>query len=484
MNLLQSVSQLGAGIPSLGKTLRMFFVFMLLSGCAAGPEYTGPKELSHDLTTWEHPREAGLTATETEITQWWTYFKDAQLDHLIGLTLENNLDLEQARSRVLEARAQRSIASSSGWPSFGISGSASRGKSGEAPSASLYTSGLDAAWEIDIFGRVRRSAEAATADLEATKERMHAVRVTLLAEVALNYLDVRSFQKRVELAQVNSAIQQQTYDLIRSRQESGLASELETGEGKSTLADIQARIPPLKAGLSRAMHRLAVLVGRKPGVLDEYLTESIGIPMAPPEIPIGIPADLLRRRPDIRQAERELAAQTARVGVATADLYPRFALNGILSFQATQASNLFSTLSRVLSLGPVFQWNIFNAGSVRNNIMVHNERQKQALLHYEKSVLTALEEVENSLVSYARELDRREHLKEAVAASKETVFLAESMYRVGLEDFSHVLDAQRRLFSQEDQLTTSTAEVTGNLIRLYKALGGGWGELKKERKDD
>jgi NodT family efflux transporter outer membrane factor (OMF) lipoprotein len=222
------------------------------------------------------------------------------------------------------------------------------------------------------------------------------------------------------------------------------------------------------------MHRLAVLVGRKPGTLNEFLAEPADIPVAPQEIPVGIPADLLRRRPDIRQAERELAAQTARVGVAITDLYPRFTFNGILSFQATETSDLFTTLARSLSLGPAFQWNIFSRGSERNIITVQNERQKQALLNYEKSVLTALEETENALVAYARELDRGQELQRAVTASQKAVRLAESMYKDGLRDFSHVLDAQRSLFAQEDQLAASNADVTGNLIRLYKALGGGW----------
>ncbi len=300
------------------------------------------------------------------------------------------------------------------------------------------------------------------------------VQVSLLAEVALNYIDVRSFQSRLRIAEGNTNLQEETYKLVKSLFGTGLTSGLELKEAESNLANTESQVPPLKTGLSKAMHRLAVLIGQKPGMLDDFLVQSGAIPVAPPKTAIGIPADLMRRRPDIRQAERELAAQTARIGVAVADLYPRFTLNGVLSFQATEASNLFTTLSRTLSLGPSFQWNIFNSGSVRNNITVQNERQKQALLSYEQSVLTALEEVENALVAYARELDRNQSLRRAVAASRESVRLAETMYKDGLRDFSHVLNTQQGLFSQEDQLAESDAEITGNLIRLYKALGGGW----------
>lgn len=308
----------------------------------------------------------------------------------------------------------------------------------------------------------------------AVLESGRALRVSLLAEVALNYVDLRAFQTRLRLAVANVHRQQQTYDLIQKRLELGLASELELREGESNLANTRALIPPIETGLRRTMHRLAVLAGKQPGALDPLLEEDGDIPVARLDIAVGIPADLLRRRPDIRQAERQLAAQTARVGVARADLYPRFTLNGTLSFQATDTADLFTSMSRAVSFGPAFQWNIFNAGSVRSNITVQNERQRQALFNYEKSVLRALEEVENAMVSYARELDRRRELQRAVAASRQSVRLARTMYMDGLRDFSHVLDSQRNLFLQEDQLAESHAAVTAHLIRLYKALGGGW----------
>ncbi len=444
-----------------------------LTGCAVGPDYISP-EIKQDLDDWEQSLEAGLKISETDLSQWWKQLDDSQLDQLVILAIENNLDLEQGRSRIREARAQRNITAAAGAPSLNTAASAQSQKAGEAPSGSLYSSGFDAAWEIDVFGRVKRSVEASSAELDATVESFRNVQVSLLAELALNFIDVHSSQNRLRLAEANVKLQEETYSMVENRLDLGLATILDLRDAESNLANNKAQIPPIKTALSRAMHRIAVLVGKKPGTLDKSLGKSGIIPQAPPEIPIGIPADLLRRRPDVRMAERELAAQTARIGVAVAELYPRFTLSGSLTFQSTDSANLFTVLSRALSFGPSLQWNIFSAGSVRNNITVQNERQKQALLNYEKSILTALEDVENGMVAYARELDRRENMRKAVSASSESVRFAESMYKDGLIDFSRVLDAQRNLFTQEDQLADSDAEVTRNLIRLYKALGGGW----------
>lgn len=426
------------------------------------------------MDTWQQQLEAGLVTSEADISYWWQNLNDSKLNALIKRAMKGSIDLGQARSRVREARAQRGIAAASRFPTIVSTGSATRTEQEDLPDTELFTTGFDAAWELDIFGRVARSVEANTADVEAKIEALGDVQVTLLAEVALNYIEVRSFQIRLKLAQANVAAQQKTLELVRVRFEAGLSNTLEVKQAESNLSNSQSQIPPLEVGMRRAKNRLAVLLGEKPGALNDFFSEPAPIPMAPAEIAIGIPADLMRRRPDIREAERELAAQTARVGVAMADLYPRFTLNGTLTFQSSKATNLFSTFSRILGVGPAFQWNIFNAGSVRSNIKVQNERQKQALLAYEKAVLTALEDVENAITAYARELDRRESLRQAADASRKSVELAQGLYKDGLRDFIHVLDAQRSLFSQEDQLATSNANVTSNLIRLYKGLGGGW----------
>jgi NodT family efflux transporter outer membrane factor (OMF) lipoprotein len=451
------------------------FVLAMLMGCAVGPDYA-PPDKPQNMDQWHEIMEAGILPSEADVGQWWHHLEDPLLDMLIDRALKGNLDLDQARSRVREARAQRGIASAKRFPTLDASGAAVVEKRDDTPTSELYSAGFDAAWELDVFGRIQRSVEASTADMEAQIENLRSVQVTLVAEVALNYVEVRAFQSRLSFAEDNEDIQQKTLDIVIARFEADLANQLDVRQAESNLAATRSQIPSLKSGLKRALNSLAVLIGEKPGELNTTLSRIEPVPVAPAEIAIGIPADLIRRRPDVRRAERELAAQTARVGVATADLYPRFQLAGTLSFSATDTTNLFSALSRSLSIGPSFSWNIFNAGSVRNNIEVQNERQQQALLAYEKSVLTALMDVENAIVSYARELDRREELRKAVDASLEAVEIAGELYRGGLRDFNYVLDTQRSLFTQQDNLAASDAEVTSNLIRLYKAVGGGWDE--------
>jgi NodT family efflux transporter outer membrane factor (OMF) lipoprotein len=252
-------------------------------------------------------------------------------------------------------------------------------------------------------------------------------------------------------------------------------------QAETNLLNTEAGISPLKAGLRAARNRLCTLLGKKPGELDNLLPEELpeegaenGIPLPPGQIAVGIPADVMRRRPDIRQAERQLAAQSARVGVAKAELYPKFRLTGNLSFSAADATNLFTATNSSMALGPSFEWNIFSGGSIRNNIKVQNERQNQALLAYEQSILTALEEIESALTAFATENDRHEKLKRSVASASEAHRISRIQYEAGLIDFTNVLDTERSLLNQQDQQAVSQAEITSNLIRLYKALGGGW----------
>lgn len=449
------------------------FLSLLWTGCAVGPDYT-PPEPPTDLGQWQQPPEYGLDVSRADVSEWWQVFDDPRLNELVNRGFSGNLDLDTARSRVREARAARGIETAARFPALTATGSAAKVKEGDQLTAELYAADFDAAWELDIFGRVSRRIEASTADMQASIEALRSVQVSLVAEIALNYVEVSSFQNRIRVAEANVEAQQKTLQVVTDRFELQLANSLEVEQAKSNLAGSQAQLPPLESGLQRAMNRLAVLTGERPGILDDFLQEASSIPTAPPEIAIGIPADLIRRRPDIRRAERELAAQSARVGVAKADLYPRFTFNGTLQFSAANASSLFDSMSRLLNIGPAFQWNIFDAGSVRSNIKVQGERQKQALINYERTILQALEDVENAMVSYARELDRQESLKQTVAAARKSADLAESLYKDGLRDFIYVLDAQRGLFAAEDSLAVSNAEVTANLIRLYKALGGGW----------
>jgi outer membrane protein, multidrug efflux system len=300
----------------------------------------------------------------------------------------------------------------------------------------------------------------------------------------LNYIEVRTYQKRLAVTQENLEIQQETYSLIQWRCQAGMDDELAVQQARSSLEAARSQIPTLRTSLEGAMNRIAVLLGEQPGALHEELETCQPMPVVPLEVAVGVPADTLRRRPDIRNAERELAAQTARVGAATADLYPKFTLSGSIGIEALSLGNLITAGSRTFSIGPRILWPIFNAGSIRANIEVQSAIQEQAMIQYESTVLSALEEVENALAAYGEEQVRRRSLDEAADAAKQALELAQYKYQTGLIDFITVLDAQRSLLNYEDQLVQSTGSITSNLVRLYKALGGGWTSMAPDEKDE
>ena len=470
------------GFP-LGSIFLGFLLGFLLAGCAAvGPDYVPP-----DLAApkgWNTALSNGLTAAPPDartLAGWWSTFNDPALTTLIDRAVAGNLDLGLGRARVREARARRGIARADGFPTINAAGSASRirtsKETGFGTENDLYDAGFDAGWELDVFGGVRRSVEAAGASLEASQEGLHDVMVSLLAEVALNYVEVRSFQTRLSLAEANQKAQEQTYGMVVTRSQTGLTSNLDMEQARYNLEETRSQIPLLQTGLEQAKNRLSVLLGQNPGSLKDELAERKAIPMPPLEIAVGVPADVLRRRPDIRKAERELAAQTAVVGVATAQLYPRFALSGSIGLEALSVANLFEKGSETFGMGPSFKWNIFDAGRIRQNIEVQNAIQEQAMLAYEAAVLKALADVENALIAYADEQVRQRSLKAAAGAAQRAVELAEDQYRSGLTDFQNVLNGQRALLSLQDHLAQSQGAVTSDLISLYKALGGGWRSL-------
>jgi NodT family efflux transporter outer membrane factor (OMF) lipoprotein len=322
--------------------------------------------------------------------------------------------------------------------------------------------------------------EAATADLEATREAMRDVMVSLLSEVALNYLDVRTFQAAIKVAKENLKSQEDSHRVAVSRYEAGLTNELSVQQAAYNMENTRSRIPVLRTSLKAAMNRLCVLLGLQPGALNEELAGDAPIPVPPLRVAVGVPADALRRRPDIRRAERLLAARTAEVGVATADLYPKFDLVGSIGLESLSLGNVFSASGLAYLIGPKARWPVFDAGAIRSNIQVQTERQQQALIQYESAVLTALEEVENAMIAYAEEQRRLKALEASAKAAQRAVELAQSQYEAGLTDFTNVLDAQRSLLSFEEQLARSEGAVTSNLVRLYKALGGGWTSLLDE----
>lgn len=452
----------------------------VFAGCAAvGPDYAPPDASSPEV--WHTQLKGGLIVEGLDkraLAGWWSTLDDPVLTNLIEWAVAGNLGLKEARARVREARARRGISEAHRFPTIDASGSAKLSRSSEETGSGrereLYAAGFDAIWELDLFGGKQRAVEAAEAELQASEEDMRDVLVSLLAEVALNYIEVRSFQTRLSVAEASLDAQKEICDLTRWRFQAGLTSQLDVEQAKYSLEQTRAQIPGLQTSLEQAKNRLAVLVGRHPGTLREALAKRKAIPVAPLDVAIGVPADVLRRRPDIRRAERQLAAQTAQIGVATADLYPKFTLLGSIGLEALAVNNLFKTGSRTHSIGPTITWPLFDAGAIRSNIEVQSALQEQALIRYEAAVLTALEEVENALVAFAEEQNRRQSLTLATEAAQRAVELARNQYSSGLIAFGDVLTAQRSLLSLQDQLAVSEGEVTSNLIALYKTLGGEW----------
>jgi len=472
-----------------------FFLVVLLGllpGCTVGPAYHPPAV--QVAAQWSSPLAGGETGSSASAAVWWKNFNDPELDSLIERAVKSNLDLKIATARVREARAQYGVTSADLWPSVGSSGSYERQLQskhqpilGAIPlpanvpfENNVYQAGFDASWEIDVFGGTRRAVEAAKTGAAAAEYGRRAALVSLLGEVARYYVEARGFQQRLAIARQNIEAQQVMVALARSRFKGGLTSELDVQQAAALLATTEAHVPALETGFKEAAHRLGVLLGQPPGALLAELSKEAPIPDALPGVPVGLPSELLRRRPDIQQAERELAGATARIGMAVADLYPKFSLTGDAGLQSVSVGDWFSAGSRFWSVGPTVQWKIFDAGRIRANIKVQNAREEQALAHYEQTVLASFEDVENALTAYAKEQTRRQSLADAVQANRQALEMASQLYQSGLADFLRVLESQRSLYESQDALVQSERTVILNLIKLYKALGGGWESLAGE----
>jgi NodT family efflux transporter outer membrane factor (OMF) lipoprotein len=431
------------------------------------------------------------TLAEQNLARWWTVFQDLTLTSLVERAVQSNLDLMRAEARIRQARAARGIAVSGIGPTVDATGSYQRSRhsvsnsnGGKGQRASVdqteevisnnYQAGFDAGWEIDIFGGVRRGIEVADADLQAAVETRRDVLVTLTAEVARNYIDLRSFQERIAIARQNLKAQQHNAELTRQRFEGGFVSGLDVANAEAQVSTTASQIPLLEASARQTIYSLSVLLSREPAALINELSPASAIPVAPPSVPVGVPSELLRRRPDIRMAEAEIHAATARIGVATADLYPKFTIFGSVGIQASDLSLWFNWVNRLWSFGPSVSWRVFETGRIRSNIKVQEALQEESLITYQQTVLTALREVEDALIISAKEEERRKALVQAVASNRKAVELATKLYTEGQTDFLNVLQAQRALFVSEDELAGSTQTVSTNLVALYKALGGGW----------
>ena len=446
-----------------------------------GPDYAPPKIELPDA--WHRELAEGLEKGEANLSTWWTTLGDKKLEELIGRVRDGNLDLKIAFARVLEARALLRIAGGSRLPDIDGFGSAIRAATGSAiPSPisgstkTFYSTGLDAVWELDVWGRVDRLIASAGAGLGATIEDLRDVLVVLYADVAINYVELRSLQERLELAEANIVVQQTTLKLTQDRFAAQLVSQLDVRQAELNLARTQAFLPGLRQAREATVHRIAVLLGENAGALSEELAADGPIPTAPDSVKITVPYDLLRQRPDIRRAERQLAAQVERIGIATADLYPQFSLFGGFSFDSIEgnASDLFRKSSLSWAVGPQFSWNLFDGGRVEGSIDAERARADQLVSSYKQIVLLALEETENALVAYTEERQARAALRRSAVAARQSVELVETLYRTGVTDFQNVLDMQRSLVEEEDRLAQSEGRVIQNLVRLYKALGGGW----------
>lgn len=465
----------------------VLFCGTLLMGCAVGPDYEEPELVLPDA--WQEAVVADVTGDAPPLSTWWEGFNDPLLTSLIERSAETSRNVVVAAARVEEARAIRGVAKAPLFPDLVLTGSYTRSRpsensaqgaiveaiGGEAGEVTEnFQAGFDSFWEIDLWGRIRRQVEAADASLQASVEDYRDVLVTLFADVAAAYVDVRTAQERIRFARENVDLQTESAQLTRDRFNAGLTSALDVAQAESNLANSSAQIPLLEFELERAKNRLAVLVGVNPGTLDEELAEPTGIPVPDAAITQVLPAELLRRRPDIRSAERRLAAQTALVGARKAELYPSFSLAGVLELVSVDAGELFSGESTQWTLLPGLRWNLFSGGRIRNQVRVEEARTAQALAGYEQSVLLALEEAENSLIGLQRTRVRRERLTVAVTATQRAVDLVRTQYLSGLTNFQNVLDSQRSLFDQQDQLAVTEGDAVQALIALNKALGGGW----------
>jgi NodT family efflux transporter outer membrane factor (OMF) lipoprotein len=481
--------------------------FLALSfSCTVGPDYQKP-EISVPTTWTEKTPESAVPkaegardeATPEALQHWWTQLGDPILTDLIERSLVGSLDLRTAMARIDQSRAELGFTRGERFPSVDVGGAYDRGLSSEnsgigstrladIPQISVdptdtYSLGLGASWEIDLFGRIRRSVEAALADYAAAIEDYRDVRVVLCADVGMTYFHIRTLQRRMEISKDNIRAQQRSLEIVRFRYQAGVAPRLELAQAESNLASSQAKLPPLQKDLVKALNRLNVLLGERPGTNRNQLLGST-TPIKPSRrLVIGFPADLLRRRPDIRITERRLAAQTARVGVATALLYPRFTILGTIGLTSIDASDFFTRGSLFYKLGPSFSWNIFDAGRIRSLIDVEDALVSQALLAYEKSVLLALEETEDALSALSRETDRNHSLIRTVEAYQLSVSLAMAAYKGGQTDFRDVLDAQRELLNYQDQLAESDGALMTDLIALYRSAGGGWDWLDFAQED-
>lgn len=462
----------------------------LLAGCATvGPDYVEPQAATPGA--WHRIDSATNTSTSArpgDLAQWWTGLGDPVLSELITRALGANSDLRTAQARLREVRARRDLAQANLAPSIGGFANASRNRSseeaGSGRTTELYRAGLDASWEADLFGGRRRGIEAAQADLEASAANLQSTQVSLVAEAALNYIDTRAYQTRLTVARRNLDAQAEISQLTDWRSQAGLVSALEAEQARATLEQTRALVPALESLLAQAQDRIALLLATSTGALPATLFQPAAIPSPPARVAAGIPADVLRQRPDVQAAERRLAAESARIGQTAAARYPDLTLSGSIGLEALTLGALGSTTALAHSIVAGVSGVLFDGGRIARQVEAQEAVRDQAEIAYEKAVLTALQEVESALAAVQHTRARQGILGDAVSAARNAALYATQRYRSGIVDFQAVLDTQRTVLSVEDALATARADATAAVVRLYKALGGGWSPAVPQPRND
>ena len=463
-------------------------VLFLLTSCTVGPDYLAP-DLSPSQTfiAAQNADTSSVVVTES-LGQWWELLGDEILSELIETAVDANHDIQIAQARLLESRAGKRAARADSLPSITAHGmNTSQSQSQNSPSyaggdreTDLFKLGFDASWEIDIFGGVRQSVKAAEARENAAEASLNDVVRTIMAEVALNYIELRGFQQRKEVYQKNIDVQQRTYTFTRNRLISGLGTELEVSQANAQLLSNKAVIPGIEASIRLRILQICTLIGVRPEQRYDQLLTYRSLPQIPEKIFTTTPSDVLRQRPDIKLAERQLAAEVADIGVATAELFPRFSIFGGFGGESGSSGNLLDSSSRFWSIGPSFRWSLFQGGKVKASIKVQEAQADAALSRYEKTVLSVLQEVNGALVEHGYERQTALSLDMARKESKTSVQLSTTLYKEGLTDILTVLNTELLLLQLEDEYAISLTREWTSLIRLYKALGGGW-ETSTER---
>jgi len=455
----------------------------LLAGCADKKiwDYKPPQspQISPD-GAWKTSLAGGESAKPADdatLSHWWSTFGDPLLTSLEERAIKANLDVRKAEAVIGQARATREAATGGLLPSLTASGSATGSRPSTRNFGQLgqsYSAGVNASWEPDFYHTLRGSLAAYQNDIEADQEALRNTLLTLTGDVALNYVDVRNYQSQLAVIKANLAKYVETYEMTQAKYDSGLAGALDVEQARETVQSTEAQIPTFETEIHQSMNAIAVLLGEKPGAVDAELAEVKPVPSIPAEVAVGIPADLVRRRPDLRKAERQYAAQSVRVGIAKANLYPTFTLSGSLSLGSTGLLNLFTPAALAGSLAGQVQQAIVNRKQLRGQIQVQGALLEQYEIAYQSSVLTALQDVENALQAFGAEQVRRKSLAEAAKSAESAAEMSRELYGSGLKDFLTVLDSERSVLTLQNSLAQSDANITEDLVRLYKAMGGGW----------